>query len=196
MVVAIDGRSGAGKTTVAGLLATCASDAGERVAVVATDDVAWAAQALLDWDSFLIERVLTPARRREEVCLRPSTRPSDRFVPGAIEVPAGTTVVLVEGVGSARRALAPLLDRAVWVQSDLDVAFERGLTRDCVLWNRTRDDAEAHWDAYLAEEIPHLSIDRPWERANLVIAGNTAEAVPDRGALLVAAQSRDLDGGD
>jgi hypothetical protein len=46
----------------------------------------------------------------------------------------------------------------------------------------------------MTEEIPHLATDRPWERANLVIAGNTAERAPDRGDLLVAAQSRALDG--
>lgn len=126
--------------------------------------------------------------------MRPSTRPASGFVPGAIEVPAGTTVLLVDGVGSTRRALAPLLDHAVWVQSDLDAAFEHGMTRDCALWNRTREEAETQWHAFMTEEIPHLATDRPWERANMVIAGNTPEPAPDRRDLLVAAQSRALDG--
>ena len=196
VVVAIDGRGGSGKSTVAASLATAATDAGERAAVVATDDVAWAAQAFFDWDELLVERVLTPARRGGAVCLRPSTRPaSGGFIPGTIEVPVDTTMLLIEGVGAARRTLAPLLDHAVWVQSDLDIAFERGITRDCALWKRTREEAETQWHAFLTEEIPHLETDRPWERADLVIAGNTAEPAPGRGDLRVAAQSRVLDGG-
>jgi hypothetical protein len=37
---------------------------------------------------------------------------------GAIWVPAGRTVLIIEGVGAVRRESAHLTDAAIWVQSD------------------------------------------------------------------------------
>ena len=57
-----------------------------------------------------------PARRcaSSSAAYRPPTW-DERGRAGAIEVPGGTRVLLVEGVGVTRRALAPLLDATVWV---------------------------------------------------------------------------------
>lgn len=158
-VVALDGRSAAGKTTVAARLAATVPGA----AVVHTDDVAWH-HAFFDWADLLAEGVLEPVRAGRSVRFRPPAW-DERDRPGAITVPAGCPLVLVEGVGAGRRALTPLLDAVLWVQSDHVLARARGIERD------GGPEHEAFWDEWDAEERPFLAADRPWERAVLTVAG-------------------------
>jgi hypothetical protein len=118
--------------------------------------------------------VLAPLARGEAVAFRPPAW-DERGRPGAVAVPAGAEVVLVEGVGSSRLALRPWLDAAVWVQCDANRANRRGIERDITL-GRTRDEAVAFWDEWMERELPFLAADRPWERAEVVVCGT-----PDAG---------------
>ena len=156
-VLAVDGRSGSGKSTlVARLAATVPS-----TAVVHTDDVAWH-HDFFDWADLLLEGVLVPWRAGRDVAYRPP--PWDaRGRAGAITVPAAAPLLVVEGVGAGRRALAALLDALIWVQTDRAVATRRGLERD--------GGDVAFWDEWEATERPFLAADRPWERADLVVSG-------------------------
>ena len=172
LVVAVDGRSAGGKSTAADRLA----DASPGAVVVHTDDIAWH-HGFFDWDGLLVEGVLTPAARGEAVSFRPPAW-VERGREGAVQVPAGTSVVLVEGVGSSRSSLAPWLDATVWVQSDADEAYRRGIERDIVL-GRIRTEAVAFWDEWMAVEEPFLAADRPWERADVVICSTPEPPVPD-----------------
>ena len=156
-VLAVDGRSGSGKSTlVARLAATVPS-----TAVVHTDDVAWH-HDFFDWADLLLDGVLVPWRAGRDVAYRPP--PWDaRGRPGAITVPSGAALLVVEGVGAGRRAFAPYLDALVWVQTDRAVATRRGLQRD--------GGDVAFWDEWEARERPFLAADRPWARADLVVNG-------------------------
>jgi hypothetical protein len=80
-------------------------------------------------------------------------------------VPAGCPLVVVEGVGVSRRDLTGWFELRLWVQSDRAEAYQRGVERD------GRPDAEDFWAAWEAEEVPFLAADRPWERADAVLAG-------------------------
>ncbi|WP_432524531.1 hypothetical protein [Kineococcus sp. SYSU DK006] len=92
--------------------------------------------------------------------------------PGAVEVPAGSELVLLEGVGAAQRELAPFLDAVVWVQSDAALAERRGIARDVAEGvNGDLERATAFWHEWAAEELRFLRDQRPWERADLVVAG-------------------------
>jgi hypothetical protein len=100
LIAAIDGRSAAGKTSLSERLVKAASPA----AVVHTDDVAWN-QARFDWARLLVEGILRPARLGMGVSFRPPAwRRHGRE--GAIDVPATAAVLVVEGVGVGRDALA------------------------------------------------------------------------------------------
>jgi hypothetical protein len=100
-VIAIDGRGGAGKTTLAERLCTVVADA----AIVHTDDVAWN-HAYFDWGAVLAENILQPLRQGAAVNFRPEAWAAhDR--PGSITVPAGAGFVFVEGTGVIREELAP-----------------------------------------------------------------------------------------
>lgn len=174
-VIAVDGRSASGKTTLSARLAEEALDA----AVVHTDDVAWH-HGFFDWADLLRQGVLGPVRAGQlPVSYRPPAWRA-RGRDGAIEVPASCRLLLVEGVGVGRRELSPLFDALVWVQSDAAEARRRGIERD------GGGHAEvAFWDEWDREELAFLAADRSWERADVVVAG-TPVRPHGRGELVVA----------
>jgi hypothetical protein len=162
-LLAVDGRSGSGKTTLVARIVAAVPGA----AVVHTDDVAWY-HDFFDWAGLMSRGVLQPLREGGAVHFRPpewDTRGRD----GAITVPAGCPLVIVEGVGIGRRDLAPYFDALLWVQTDRTLATERGLLRD--------GGDTAFWDEWEARERPFLAAELPWERADLVLSG--AASGPD-----------------
>ncbi len=186
-VVAVDGRGASGKSTLAKRLGA----AGFTAAVVSTDDVAWY-HSFFDWAELLATGVLEPARRGEPVSYRPPAW-QQRGRAGAIEVPAGRQLLLVEGVGAGRRELTALLDAVVWVQSDFDVAEQRGIARDVV--QGVNGDAEAavrFWHEWMAEELTFLADQRPWERACAVVAGTPPPGLGPDQILLAPPPAPDL----
>src|SRR4051812_5959865 len=161
-VVAVDGRGGAGKTTLVERL----SKVVPRSAVMHTDDVAWNF-ACFDWGELLCEAVLRPLHRGDAVEFRP-----DAWVAhgrgGAIVVPAGLDVVWVEGTGVIRDELAPWLDASVWVQGDLDEQTRRLLVRD-----GDSPEQAAQVASWMVEELPLLLREQPWSRATIIVAGSS-----------------------
>lgn len=159
-VVAVDGRGAGGKSTLAERLRRAVPGA----QVVHTDDIAWH-HSRFGWADLMIDGVLEPLRRGEPVDYQPPAwRRHGRE--GHVDVAAGAPLVIVEGVGAARRDLTHLIDAAVWVQSDWVEAERRGLVRD-----GGDADAVENWHAWMAEELPFLAADRPWERAIVTVAG-------------------------
>ncbi|RDV12914.1 hypothetical protein DXK94_00220 [Arthrobacter sp. RT-1] len=157
-IVAVDGRSGAGKTSLVDrLLAQVPASA-----VVHTDDVAWHL-SFFDWADELRTGVLEPLHRGEEVHYRPPGWVA-RERPGAIALPAGRSVVWVEGSGSSRQALTDLIDASIWVQCDNLEARRRLRARD----GQEEEELHREWEE---QEIPFLLQDRPWERATVIVAG-------------------------
>ena len=157
----MDGRSSSGKTSLIRRLASRISGA----ATVHTDDVAWFESAF-DWTELLVAGVLGPVRRGDAVHFRPPAW-DERNRAGAIEVPAGIELLLVEGVGSGRRALAPHLDALIYVQSDADVTRERDDAR--ISAGEITPEDYARW---MAEEHPFMAAERPWERAIAIVRGS------------------------
>lgn len=168
-VVAVDGRGGSGKSTLAAQLHAVTA----RSAVVHTDDVAWH-HSFFDWADILAEHVLEPLRAGRAVRYRPPGWEA-RQRGGAIEVPGGLDLVIVEGVGASQRGLSGLLDGIVWVQSDFVEAERRGIARD-VAAGENGDAAEVHrfWHEWMAQELPFLAEQRPWERATVIVRGTSA----------------------
>jgi hypothetical protein len=161
-VLAVDGRAGAGKSTLAGRLAAAVPGA----AVVHTDDIAWH-ESFFDWAHLLVDGVLDPVRRGLPVAYRPPAWDA-RGRGGAIVVLAGCPLLVVEGSGVGRRALGRHVEALVWVQSDVELARRRGIARDIA---KGEEDPAAFWEEWQAEEVPLFARERPWERAVLVLAG-------------------------
>lgn len=174
-VVAIDGRGGAGKSTLVERLRTAIP----RSAVVHTDDIAWN-HAFFDWATLLTDHVLRPLHRGRGVEYRPAAWVRhDR--PGVISLPAGLDVVWVEGTGVIRAELAAWIDASIWIQGDLDEQDRRLIHRD--------GDAPAqqrHIAAWMKEELPLLLREQPWANATIVVAGGPELDHDPRTHLVVA----------
>ena len=169
-VVAVDGRSAAGKSTLASRLRRAVP----RSAVVATDDLAWH-EPLYAWGHLLAGGVLRPLREGRALAYRPPQWDA-RGREGAIEVPAGLDLVVIEGTGASHREHAGLVDATVWVQVDVAEAERRGIARDVASGvNGGAEEATAFWHAWMAAELRFFEGQRTWERADVVVHGT-----PDR----------------
>jgi len=177
VVIAVDGRSASGKTTLTARLQSAVPGS----AAVHTDDIAWS-HSRFGWADLLVDGVLRPAHRSAAVSFRPPAWAARGRV-GSIEVPAGGPLLLVEGVGSGRREVASLIDALIWVQSDLQQARERDLDRVGTRGGAATIQFLHDW---MAEEIPFVAADRAWERADLIICGTPQLPHDPRTELVVA----------
>jgi pantothenate kinase len=160
LCVGLDGRSASGKSTASRVLAEGQSD----WVVIHTDDVAWW-HSFFDWDDLLLGGVLEPARRGDAVAYRPPPW-DERGREGTIEVPAGTSVLIIEGVGSSRWSLAEHLDLTIWVQTPPDEMERRERAR--LAAGTVDEKLQRDWTS---SEVAFLAADRPWSRAEFIVSG-------------------------
>jgi uridine kinase len=144
-IVAVDGHAGSGKTTYAARLAAALGGA----PVVHLDDLA-THDELFGWTGRLREQVLEPlaAGRAARHGVYDWTR---RRFDGVREVPAAP-VVLLEGVGSGRSALRPLLSHLLWLEVPRDTARDRGQLRD-------GPGMDAFWSSWMRAQDAHFVSD-------------------------------------
>jgi hypothetical protein len=174
IIVAIDGRSASGKTTLAKRVA----EAIPATAVVHTDDIAWF-HSRFGWADLAVH-VLESAHAGEALSFRPPAW-DERHREGSIVLPTGIRLLLLEGVGSSRDELSHLLDARLWVQADR-VTTDRRHDDRVAAGASTRSAAEK----WMAEELPFLASRRPWEHADLVVAGAPSLPHDPRSELVVA----------
>ncbi|MBM2619022.1 hypothetical protein JIG36_26040 [Actinoplanes sp. LDG1-06] len=162
-VIAVDGRGGSGKTTLAERIGR----AHPGSVVVHTDDIAWW-HSRFGWADLMVDGVLRPWLAGGDVRYQPPAWPAHGR-DGFVEVPASAPLVIVEGVGASRRELTPYLDSVVWVQSDYEEAKARGIRRDMAEKGVDEAGALREWDEWEVEEVPFFLEDRPWQRAGYVV---------------------------
>jgi ABC-type glutathione transport system ATPase component len=106
-IIAIDGRGGAGKSTLAQRL--CALVPASEI--VHTDDIAWH-HAAFDWAGLMAENILRPLHRGEAVEFRPPAWDEhDRL--GTLRISSDLDLVWVEGTGMIRQELAQWIDASI-----------------------------------------------------------------------------------
>jgi hypothetical protein len=170
VVLAVDGRSNNGKTT----LAVRISHAVPGAVVIHTDDIAWD-HSRFGWADLLVDGILVPANQGRSVSYRPP-RWVERGREGSIEVPAGCPLLVIEGDGAGRLEVAHLIDALIWVQSDEREAERRRLARDrnpsaIDVASFPSDGLPLDHEGWMAEEIPFNAAQRSWERAGIVVCG-------------------------
>ena len=152
-LVAVDGPAGSGKTTLAAALAD------EGATVLHLDDLyeGWAGLEGSLWPR-LSAQVLEPLRRGVPGRYQRYDWPTGAFAEW-VDVPVPGLLVL-EGCGSAPRAVDPLAVLRVWVEAPAALRLERGLARDGA-------DARENWVAWMADEAAHFARERTRERADV-----------------------------
>lgn len=170
-LVAIDGRGGSGKSTIARHLATTS----DQVTIVQMDDLYRPSSertgnaldlppgSSFDWPR-LEREVLQPLRHGRPAAFRRYDWESDTLQEQVTVKAAG--VVVVEGCYSMLPQLAPWFDFTIWVECDAATCLERGIARS----------GEAEREIWTTEWAPledrYIEQQRPMSRAQLIIDTN------------------------
>ena len=155
VVVAVDGRSGSGKTVLGTAVA-------QRLAcpVVHLDEIYPGWDGLQAGVALATSQVLEPVARGTQAAYPRWDWMRSR--PGrTIPVTAGTHLVL-EGCGALVPPAAAFATVRVWVEAPTAVRKERALSRD-------GETYAPHWDRWAAQEDAVYARARPWESADLVL---------------------------
>jgi uridine kinase len=156
-IIAVDGLAGAGKTTLARLLAAALGDA----PIVHTDDFAsW--EDPLDWWPRLLEQVLVPLSQNQPGRFQRYDWKAEQLAEWN-DLPPSDYIIL-EGVSASRVAFRPYLTLSVWVQTPRELRLRRGLARDGA-------DAHSKWLRWMAAEDAYIKREQPQRAADFVLSG-------------------------
>ena len=156
-VVAIDGRSGAGKTLLASRLGTRLD-----APVVSLEDLYGGWDGLEHGIDLLVSEVLVPlADERAAWVPRYDWLTREWSEPVLLEPPE---LLIVEGAGAGARRAAAFESLVVWLEVAPSVRKKRALDRD-------GDTFAPYWDMWAAQEDAMLARERTPERADVVIDG-------------------------
>ena len=155
VLVGVDGRSGAGKTVLAGVLAHR-----RGAATVHMDDLYDGWSGLAQGVSRLCREVVAPLAAGRAAVFRRYDWLVGRLGDEVRVAPEG--VVVIEGVGSTCGPCAHLLGLRVWLDAPEVVRRSRALARD-------GDVFAPHWDAWARQEEQLLARARTRGRAHVVV---------------------------
>jgi len=153
-VVAIDGRSGAGKTDLAADLSAVLG-----APVFALEDIypGWRG---LDAATAAVRDVLA-AIAVDEIG-RAERWDWERQRPGAAMSIPPSPVLVVEGVGAGARSLRPFFSLLVWLEAPDDVRRRRALARDDGVF-------DAWWETWAAQERAHFARELTASAADIIV---------------------------
>lgn len=157
MVVAVDGPSGSGKSSLATALAAALG----HPQIVQMDDIYPGWDGLADAVPHLHDWVLAPLAAGERAAYRRFDWVAHAFAEEH-EVPAAP-LLIVEGVGSSVGPSAAYVAVALWVEAELEERFRRGIARDGEAYR-------PHWERWARQEQAMYAADGTRARASLVIA--------------------------
>ncbi|MBE0009147.1 MULTISPECIES: aminodeoxychorismate synthase component I [unclassified Arthrobacter] len=170
LIIAVDGRSGAGKTTLAVELAALLREH-HTVSLFHLEDIYPGWDGLEAGMDRYVAGVLAPLTAGRTARWRAWDWTADDDGPEHSTEPAD--VVIVEGVGAACRAALELLDVSIWVEAPAEVRRTSALNRD-------GDTFAPFWERWARQEQAWLDRDQPQLTADLVVDGHRDPAAPQR----------------
>jgi uridine kinase len=154
-VIAVDGRSGSGKTSLAAELSTAL-----RAPSVALEDLYGGWDGLERGIDLLVSAVLEPLAAGQTARVpRYDWAAGNWSEPWVLEPPG---VLIVEGVGAGARRAASFASALVWLEVPAPARRRRALDRDGATF-------APHWEMWAAQEDAMLARERTRERAGLVV---------------------------
>ena len=160
-VIAIDGPSGAGKTTFAAVVAEelhCRT--GTRPQVVHMDDIFPGWDGLAEAVDLVAALVLEPLSAGVGGRFRRWDWVADARADW-VEVPVADWVV-VEGVGSGSRRCRPHLAALAWMEADRAVRMARGIERD-------GESFRPHWQRWATQEQALFAAENTRDQADVIL---------------------------
>jgi uridine kinase len=154
-VVAVDGRSGAGKTRLAEELRRELS-----APVVSLDDLYGGWDGLERGIGLLVSEVLEPLVAGRAVQVPRYDWAAREWAEPTVLAPPD--VLIVEGAGAGARRAAAFESLLVWLEAPASVRKRRALDRD-------GETFAPYWDMWAAQEEAMLARERTPERADLVL---------------------------
>lgn len=168
VIIAIDGRSGAGKTTLAIELAARLREH-HKVSLFHLEDIYPGWNGLAAGIERYVSTVLGPLHRGD-----PAEWVSWDWAAhydGATRTTQPAEIVLVEGVGAAAEAASPFLSAVIWADSPEHDRRSRALARD-------GESYEPYWDEWAAQEQAWLAEDDVPARADVRVLNHADGAAP------------------
>lgn len=169
VIIAVDGRSGAGKTTLAVELAARLRQH-HKVSLFHLEDIYPGWNGLMPGIERYVGTVLKPLS--EGMAAEWTSWDWDKHYDGGLNVTLPAEIVIVEGVGAAADAARPMLDAVVWVEASGDERRRRALTRDGSTY-------EPYWDSWAAQEDEWLSRDQVISAADIRVQNLADGSAPD-----------------
>lgn len=177
ILIGIDGCGGAGKSTFAKKLKN-ELDQDRVVSIIQMDDFYLPSSSRdemkdldliggsFDWRR-LLEQVIKPISSGIEGYYQKYDWNQDMLLEEWHKVSLG--VVIVEGVYCLRSELFDYYDYSVWIETDYNTRLARGIERD-------GENMRDMWaDVWMPAEHKYRELERPYEKANLVIDGTVEE---------------------
>ena len=170
LLIGIDGRSGAGKTTLAVELAALLREH-HSVSVFHLEDIYPGWDGLREGMERYVADVLTPLSQGSEASW--ACWDWESGCPGGLRTTVAADLVIVEGVGAACSAARSLLDVVIWVDAAETLRHSSALRRD-------GETYAPHWDRWAGQESAWLEEDHPAEHADMRVLGHQGEDTPQQ----------------
>ena len=166
LFIAIDGRGGSGKTTLAALLMKKLN-----AQLIQTDDFAsW--DNPYDWSRLLIERVFEPIQNGAKTLNYPRSKWWENHQPEPVVDQPVTKIMILEGVSSLRKEFHDYISIGIFVNTPRETCLQRGIERDINNdTGKTKVEITAMWENWAAAEDEYINRDNPQEYAHIVIDG-------------------------
>ena len=168
-IIAIDGRAGSGKTTLAADL-TLALSLENSVTLVHMDEIyeGWAA-ALGPSLTATLERLLEALSRKEPYALPIYDWGKGVFLTSRTIAP--TQMLILDGVGSAQAKVREYAAATIWLDIEAEIGLERVLQRDGQgIVNEMRQ-----WQR---DEENHFALDKTREYSDFILSTSEADSAP------------------
>ena len=130
-LITIDGPAGSGKTSLASLIESSLTSAGEKVYTIHMDDLFDGWKNALSYS--LQDRILAiikEAKQSSQITV-PQYNWEQAAFGEPLTIPTPETLIL-EGVGSGQSAVREFANISLWLDCPTDIALERAIARDGV----------------------------------------------------------------